>query len=195
MVTHRLCGILLLVTAGCGGSSPTTPSPAAPSERAIPQFSTGPYTLHMTAFDLSSDPLVPACPGSLGVPRAGKSVVVHLTVVREGVEWVGRTTGAAADLEMRFRDAGELGLGRRSLVGTIRGQAPDMGLPGLLDPRDVSVTVAGTSATGALLDAQTAFSFAVNTLVGRAAGEFRFRDSGGSAGTCPAASIHINAPD
>jgi hypothetical protein len=196
MARHGLWCLLVIGMAGCGGSSPAAPSPGGgPVGQAVPQFSTGRYLLRMTAFDLSSDPLVPACPGSFGVPRAGKSVVVHLTVVREGVEWVGRTSGAAADLELRFRDAGELEFGRRALAGTIRGQAPDMGLPGLLDPGDVSVTVAGTAATGALLDAQTAFSFAVNTLVGRAVGEFRFQDSAGNAATCSVVSIHINAPN
>jgi hypothetical protein len=195
MVKHRVGWILSLALAGCSGSSSTAPT-LGPLERVTPQFSIGRYMLQMTAPDFSSDPLIPACAGSIGVPRAGKSVTVELTVIKDGVEWVGRAAGAQADIELRFRDAGELPFGRRALVGTIRGQATDMGIPGLFDPRDVSVAVAGNVQNGAaLLDGQTAFLYSVSTLVGRAAGDFRFRDSAGNVGACPAVSININAPN
>jgi hypothetical protein len=82
------------------------------------------------------------------------------------------------DIEVRFRDAGELPTGRRAIAGSIRGQAPDMGIPGSVAPRDVSVTVAGTGTTGACCDGQTAFSVAVDTLTGRAVGTFRFNELG-----------------
>ena len=161
------------------------PNPRGPVSA---QFATGRYNLHMVAYDFSTNPLLPACPGSL--TRAGKSVYFQMTVVRDGVEWVGRSSGVAADIEMRFRDAGELPLGGRALSGTIRGQAPDMGFPGLIAPRDVTVTVAGTVATGALFDAETMGS--VNTLIGRAVGEFRFHDSAGSVVSCPEISLQMN---
>jgi hypothetical protein len=182
----------IVLTAGCGGS--TTPLMPLPGQ-SIPLFSTGRYSLQMNAPDSSSDPLVPACSGSIGVPRAGKAVALELNVVKEGIEWVGHPASAIGDLELRFRDAGELSLGRRSLVGTIRGQTPDMGLPGVISPKDVSVVVAGPmQGGGALLDGQTAFAYSVTTLVGRAQGTFRFRDSSGSEAVCSVVTININAP-
>ena len=145
----------------------------------------------MIAYDFSTDPLVPACPGSFSVP-VNKFVTLQLTVVKDGAEWVGRTSNAAADIEMRFRDAGEPAFGERAFTGTIRGQTPDMGLPGLLPPGDVSVTVSGTGATGAVLNGRTLASFSVKTLTGRAVGEFRFHDSAGHVATCPAVSVQMN---
>jgi len=127
--------------------------------------------------------------------RTEKTVMVDLTVVKDGVEWVGRTSSASADIEMRFRDAGELPLGRRALAGTLRGQAPDMAFaPPLIVPRDVSVTIAGTAATGALMDAQTLDPYSVSTMVGRAVGDFLFRDSAGNVARCPAVTVFIGAP-
>jgi hypothetical protein len=191
MVKHRLCWLLSLAIAGCGGSSPTTPSPGG-SDSPGPQFATGRYRLKMIAFDVSSDPLLLPCPAWLGVPSIGKSVTLELDVVKDGVEWVGRPSGAAGDVEVRFSDAGQLPTGRRAIAGSIRGQAPDMGIPGSVAPRDVSVTVAGTGATGAVLDGQTAFSVAVDTLTGRAVGSFRFNDSVGDVVICPAVSVQMN---
>jgi hypothetical protein len=147
----------------------------------------------------SPGPLVPGCPGWFdGTPSTSVSVV--LTVVKEGAEWVGRTSSATADIELRFRDAedaGELASGRRVLTGTIRGQAPDMSFfPGLLRPKDVSVTVTGTgAATGALLGAWTAIPFSASMVVGRAVGVFRFRDSAGNVATCREVSVGINVPN
>ena len=188
MVKHRLCWFLSLAIAGCGGSSPTTPgtidSPGL-------EFATGRYRLKMIAFDVSFDPLQPSCPAWLGVPSIGKSVTLDLDVVKDGVEWVGRPSGAAGDVEVRFRNAGELPSGQRAIAGTIRGRAPDMGIPGSVAPRDVSVTVAG-AATGATLDARTAFSVSVDELTGRASGVFNFQNSAGDVVSCPVVSVFMN---
>ena len=188
MVKHRLCWLLFLAIAGCGGPAPTAPSQGDPNAPG-PEFATGRYRLKMIAFDVSSDPLLLPCPAWLGVPSIGKSVTLELDVVKDGAEWVGRPSGAAGDLEVRFRDAGELPAGRRAIAGSIRGRAPDMGIPGSVAPRDVSMTVAGT---GAVLDAQTAFKVAVDTLTGRAVGEFRFHDSVGDVVSCPSVSVLMN---
>ena len=141
----------------------------------------------------------PECPGwPFGSPMT--SVSLLLTVVKEGAEWVGRTSGVAADIEVRFRDsedAAELALGRRVLTGTIRGQAPDMTFwPGLIRPNDVSVTVGGTGgATGALLGAHTPIPFSAAMLLGRADGVFRFRDSAGNVATCSEVTVLMNVPN
>ena len=117
-------------------------------------------------------------------------MTVELQVVKQGAEWVGRPAEAGADIELRFRDGGETTLGRRAFSGTLRGRAPDGGLRGLLDPRDVSVDIGG----GSTVDGATAFVRNVSTLVGRARGPFQFSDSAGNTGTCSVVSIHINAP-
>lgn len=176
------CAIL----AGCG-SSPVAPSQQPPGPSL---FSTGRYTVHITGFDFSSVPELPACAGSIGVPPSGKVVTVELQVVKEGSEWVGRGTAAGADIELRFRDGGEAQFGRRAFSGTIRGRARDFGLPGLLDPRDVSVVIGDA----AILTGETAFVRNFSTLVGRAQGDFRFVDSAGNEGNCAVVGIHINAP-
>ena len=147
--------------------------------------------LKITAYDFSTDPLVPACAGSFGVPVT-KIVTLQLTVVKDGAEWVGRTSNPAADIEMRFRDAGQLPFGERAFTGSIRGQAPDMGFLGVVPPGDVSVTVSGTGASAAVMDGRTLASLSVDTLTGRAVGEFRFHDSAGHVATCPAVSVWMN---
>ena len=78
----------------------------AASDSPGPQFATGRYRLKMIAFDVSSNPLLLPCPAWLGVPSIGKSVTLELDVVKDGVEWVGRPSGAAGDIEVRFRNAG-----------------------------------------------------------------------------------------
>jgi len=194
MVKHRLCWVLCLGIAGCGGS-PAAPSPGGSGlpGQTVPQFSTGRYLLKISAPDSTSTLLLPVCGGSVGGPPAGTSVSVFLTVVKDGDEWVGRTSGAAADIEMRFRDAGELPSGGRALAGTIRGQAPDMGLSALIRPHDLSVTVAGTVAAGALMEAHTVFPYFVNAMIGQAVGDFRFRDSAGNLGRCSTVEVLIGA--
>ena len=114
---------------------------------------------------------------------------IDLQVVTEGPDWVGRTTAAGADIELRFRDGGEPSFGRRTFSGSLRGRARDAGLPGLLDPRDVSVVI-----DNATVEGETAFFGRVSTLVGRARGDVRFSDSAGNTGRCSVVSIHINAP-
>jgi hypothetical protein len=117
-------------------------------------------------------------------------VTVELVVSKEGSEWVGRTTVAGADIELRFRDAGEPSVGRRVFSGTIRGHAPDAGLRGMIEPRDVSVIIGA----GSTIEGETAFISNVSTLVGRARGDFQFSDSAGNTASCSVVSIHINAP-
>jgi hypothetical protein len=184
-VTWFVC----LGLAGCGGSSPVAPAVPEP-----PAFSTGRYMLELTGYDFSTVPELPVCAGPLGVPSSGKHVSVELQVMRDGAEWVGRSTRSPADIELRFKDAGLIGLGRRAFTGTIRGQGPDDGLPGLVDPRDVFLIIGGSAGNTARVEGETAFSNSVRTLVGRAEGEFRFRDSAGNTGSCSVVSVHINAP-
>jgi hypothetical protein len=172
---------------GCGSS------PIEPTRIPVPgatTFSTGLYTLQIIGYDYSTDPTIPACDGPLGVPRSGKSVTVELQVARDGVEWVGRSAVAGADIELRFRDGGEPSFGKRVFSGTLRGRAPDGGLRGMLDPRDVSIDIAA----GSTIEGETAFLNRVSTLVGRARGTFQFSDSAGNTGNCPVVQIHINAP-
>lgn len=151
--------------------------------------------LQLTGFDFSTDPLLPPCAGPLGIPASGKHVIIELLVEKNGAEWVGRATGLPADIELRFRDGGVLPIGRRAFAGTIRGQARDMGIPGLADPRDVTVSIGGSGVDGsAFVEGQTAFFNSVSTLVGRAVGDMQFRDSAGNTGSCSTVSVHINAP-
>jgi hypothetical protein len=177
------CAIL----AGCG-SSPVEPTripfPSAPT------FSTGQYTIQIIGFDFSSVPEIPACAGPIGIPTAGKAVIVELQVAKEGSEWVGRATAAGADLELRFRDSGERSFGKRAFSGTLRGRARDGGRPGFIDPRDVSVLIGA----GSTVEGETAFVRNVSTLVGRALGDFQFADSAGNTASCSVVQIHINAP-
>jgi hypothetical protein len=175
-----------LTVAACG-SSPTEPTSDRPTATT---FSTGLYTLHIGGYDFSTDPTIPACDGPIGVPRSGKSVTVELQVARDGAEWVGRSAVAGADLELRFRDGGEPSFGKRAFSGTLRGRAPDGGLRGMIEPRDVSVDVAA----GSTIEGETAFTNRVSTLVGRARGHFQFSDSAGNSATCAIVQIHINAP-
>jgi hypothetical protein len=172
---------------GCGSS------PIEPTRIPVPgatTFSTGLYTLQIIGYDYSTDPTIPACDGPLGVPRSGKSVTVELQVARDGVEWVGRSAVAGADIELRFRDGGEPSFGKRAFSGTLRGRARDTGLRGLLEPRDVSIAISA----GSTVEGQTAFSNNVTTLVGRARGDFQFSDSTGNSASCAVVGIHINAP-
>ena len=135
-------------------------------------------------------PEIPACVGPFGVPRSGKTVIALLQVVKEGPEWVGRATAATDEIELRFKDEGQGSLGRRRFAGTIRGRARHAGVPGLVDPRDVTVTIGGA----AVVEGETAFIANFSTLVGTARGDFQFSDSGGAIGNCNVVSIHINAP-
>ena len=196
MVKHRLCWVLCLGIAGCGGETPTEPSPGAPGlpGQTVPQFATGRYALTMLGPNFSADSPLAACSEALSLPPVPRSVSFQLTVTKEGAEWVGRTSGAAADVEVRFRDtedAGELAFGGRAFVGTIRGQGTDQGISGLIGS-GVSVTFAGTGATAALLDARTAVPFSTSMLLGRAVGAIRFRDPAGNVATCPAVSVSMN---
>ena len=179
---------LACVTVAACGSSPVEPTRIPlPS---VPTFATGAYNIQILGYDFSSVPEIPACAGPIGVPTSGKAVTVDLVVVKEGAEWVGRTTAAGADIELRFRDGGEPTLGRRVFSGTIRGRARDEGLRGLLEPRDVLVALGG----GATVEGETAFINRVSTLVGRVRGDVRFSDSAGNTSTCSVVQIHINVP-
>ena len=181
-----LC-LACVMIAGCGASpsEPTRiPLPSGPT------FATGTYNVQILGYDFSTVPEIPACAGPIGVPTSGKAVTVDLVVVKEGSEWVGRTTAAGADIELRFRDGGEPSFGRRVFSGTIRGRARDEGLRGLLEPRDVLVAIGG----GATVEGETAFINRVSTLVGRVRGDVQFSDSAGNTATCSVVQIHINAP-
>ncbi len=179
---------LACVTVAACGSSPVEPT-RSPLP-ATPQFSTGSYTVQILGYDFSSVPEIPACAGPIGVPTSGKAVTVELVVAKEGSEWVGRTTADGADIELRFRDGGEPSFGRRLFSGTIRGRAPDVGLRGLVEARDVSVAIGA----GSTVEGETAFINNVSTLVGRARGDFQFSDSAGKTASCSTVAIHINAP-
>ena len=155
------------------------------------EFATGRYRLKMIAFDVSFDPLQPSCPAWLGVPSIGKSVTLDLDVVKDGVEWVGRPSGAAGDVEVRFRNAGELPSGQRAIAGTIRGRAPDMGIPGSVAPRDVSVTVAG-AATGASVGRADGVLGLRRRAHRPGLGVFNFQNSAGDVVSCPVVSVFMN---
>lgn len=190
----RLRGVvvLALLCAGCGGAeAPTSPTPPVPDS---PSFLTGQYYLQLNAFDFSDNPQIPACPGFIGVPRAGKSVTVVLTVTREGAEWVGRPSTGGADMELRFRETGVTLFGR-TFSGTLRGRGSDQQLPFFPapPPNGVSVSVAGTApGAAAIVEGQTLGHGRANTLTGRAMGEFRFDDAAGALATCGTVAVHIN---
>lgn len=116
---HTITWFVCLGLAGCGGSSLVAPAVPEP-----PVFSTGRYMLQLTGHDLTTISEFPACAGPLGVPSSGKNVTVELQVAKEGAEWVGRSTRPPADIELRFKDAGLIGLGRRAFTGTIRATVP-----------------------------------------------------------------------
>jgi hypothetical protein len=167
----------------CGGSEPAplAPSPTGP---ATPPFPVGTYWLLLTGYDPPGTPAIPACDPPAGEPPAGKRVAIELDVQRQGPAWVGRPT-AAVDLELRFTDSGELPLGLRGFSGTLRGQAPDGGIPGAAAARDVAAAIEGPVA----IDGQTAFPFSASVLSGKATGSFRFTDSTGRSGTCSVVSV------
>ena len=175
---------LVGMLAGCGTDSPTpAPSPSGPT---TPQFPVGTYWLLLTGYDTSATAAIPPCEPPAGQPPAGKRVVIELNVVRQGQEWVGRPT-AGSDLELRFTDSGELPFFLRGFTGTVRGTAPDGGIPGGDAARDVTIAIEGTAA----IDGQTALPLSARVLSGKATGSIHFRDSSGRRGTCSAVSATI----
>jgi hypothetical protein len=181
--------VVLATLGACGGdANPGGPSGLMPPPSlTVPQFPVGSYWLGLTGYDVSVVPAIPACDKPAGVPPAGKSVMIKLNVVKQGTEWVGRVAEGDGDLELRFRDAGELPFGLRSLTGTLRGQAPDGGVPGGIGPRGVSVAIEGTAA----VEGQTALPFSSRVMSGRATGTLRFTDSSGGTARCPGVSLTV----
>jgi hypothetical protein len=188
-VQYFFTSVVLATLAACGGDAnpggPTGLMP--PPSLTIPQFPVGSYWVGLTGYDVPVAPAIPACDKPAGVPPAGKSVMIKLNVVKQGTEWVGRVADGDGDLELRFRDAGELPFGLRSLTGTLRGQAPDGGVPGGIGPRGVSVAIEGTAA----VEGQTALPFSSRVMSGRVAGDIRFSDTEARVGTCTAVAFTI----
>jgi hypothetical protein len=178
---------LIGMLAGCGvNGSPADPSPLVPPAKpTVPQFPVGPYWLRVTGYDVQVASVIPACDQPAGVPPAGKSVMVKLNVVLQGTEWVGRTDQEDGDLELRFRDTGELPFGLRGFTGTLSGEARDTAGPGATTPTDVRIAVDA----GATVQGQTSLPFSSSVLSGYASGGIRFRDAAGRAGTCSAVAI------
>ena len=180
---RSLAVAFLCLLSACGGSDSPSLAPSGPL--VAPPFPVGTYWLLLTGYEVPG--AIPPCESPAGEPPAGKRVAVELNVVKEAQEWVGKTARAAGDLELRFVDAGELPFGLRALRGTVRGQAPDEGLPGAATPRDVSVAIDA----GVTVDGQTAYPFSASVLSGKAGGGFHFKDSAGRTGNCSVVAVTL----
>jgi hypothetical protein len=184
MKRAAIAGLIGLLTACGGGDSlPLAPSPSPP---AVPPFPTGTYWLLLSGYDIPVAPVIPACDPA-GAPPAGKHVAVELDVVRQGPEWVGRPARDTGDLELRFRDGGELAFGLRAFTGTLRGEAPDGGVPGGGPAIGVSIAIDGTGT----IDGQTALPLSARVLSGKASGAIHFKDGTGQTGNCSAVALTI----
>jgi hypothetical protein len=188
MMKKAVTAGFLAVLAACAGSGsqPLAPSADTPPALTAPPFPVGPYWISISGYD-NPTPGLPACDKPAGEPPAGKHVTVQVTVVKEGGEWVGRVAEGPGDLELRFRDAGDLPFALRAFTGTLRGQAADTGIPGAARPTDVTIAIDGS----AIADGQTAIPFSARVLSGRASGGIRFRDANGRSGACSGVSLTI----
>ena len=166
-----VCGTLL----ACGSASPTAPEPIT-----VP-LTPGLQLLTLTGFVFSVDPAFPPCTPA-GQPRGGTSVATVVNLTANGREWVGRSASPTGNVEMRFHGTGTSSSGY-TVEGTMTGFAIDLGLDGTL--KDVRVTLASPSGTGAAtLDGSTA-SPVSTFIVGRVTGTVQYSDAEGRS-TCTA---------
>jgi hypothetical protein len=163
----------------CGGRSAAAPDPVGLS------LAPGPQVLTLAGFTVSLDPEFPPCTPALQ-PAAGLSVNTFVVLVKEGGEWVARSTAPQESIELRFRAAGSSsgGYGYR-VTGTISGSAVDVALTGVVRDIRVSLGSAAGGAGAAVFDGETATP-TTSLIVGRVSGALRFSDSRGQSSTCSA---------
>jgi hypothetical protein len=159
----------------CGGSAPAAPEPVAVPLRP------GLQLLTLTGYVFSADPAFPPC-SPAGQPRDGTSVSTVVNLTAEGREWVGRSASPTGNVEVHLHGTGSSFLGY-TVEGTMTGFAIDLGLDGTM--KDIRVTLASASGSGAaVLDGRTA-SPVSNLVVGRVTGSVKYSDSQGQS-TCSA---------
>lgn len=116
MSSLRAALVIGLLSAACGANPPL-----APASTAIDNLSLTPGDYPFFATSLNP-------PASCGQPAFDVSMTSRVTLKREGVDWVARSTSAAdGDLELRFHDTGGLILaGYVTIAGTLGGTAQHM---------------------------------------------------------------------
>lgn len=155
--------------ASCGGSAPAAPEPVEVPLRP------GLQLLTLTGYAFSADPEFPPCTPA-GQPRGGTSVSTVVNLTAEGREWVGRSASPTGNVEVHLHGTGSSFLGY-TLKGTMTGFAIDLGLDGTM--KDVRVTLASASGSGAAaFDGRTA-SPVSTFVVGRVTGSVTYSDSQG----------------
>jgi hypothetical protein len=185
MQRHVFVAAALALVVGCSRDSSRSGPGVPTGPTGLPDalnLQLGAYRLDLTGYGLSFNPEILPCTPPF-VPEEGTHVVAYVNLSRQGTDYVARQSSGS--LALRFHATAARHFSDVGVEGDISGSASDSGEVPYAQPRDITVSIAGTDGATPIARIEGAQHNPLPFIQGKVTGTVNYCDSAGNCSTCP----------